>query len=169
MQLRPLALGMMTAASLLFVACHHEESSGAEAQLQAATTSGGAHACPMGVTGATVTASDVPAGVVLDFTTSAGPSEVGELQRRVHAMSDSGTLGMMRGPGAGGGRAGRALAREATGVSRPRSRAEDTARGARVTLEPADAQGLDALRTRARAHVLHMTSNEACMRARTSP
>jgi hypothetical protein len=168
MQLRPLALGMMTAASLLFFACHHEESSGAPAQLQAASTPG-AHACPMSVTGASVTASDVPTGVVLEFATGAGPNEVAELQRRVHAMSDSGTLGLMRGPGGGGGRGGRALAREGAAAARPRSRVEDTAKGARVTLEPADAQGLDALRTRARAHAQHMANNNGCMQARTSP
>jgi hypothetical protein len=172
MHTRALALGIITAASLSFggVACQHEETSGAEAQLQAASAPG-AHACPMGVTGVKVTAIDVATGVALDFETSAGPNEVGDLQRRVHAMSDAGTLGMMRGPGAGGGRAGRAASRQTSGAARPRVRVEDTARGARVTLEPLEAQGaegLDALRARVRAHAQRMASNDACVRARTS-
>lgn len=171
MQLHPLALGTITAAAMFFVACHHDESSGAraaETQLQAGAAPM-AHACPMSVAGATATVTDVPTGVVVDFTTSAGPNEIADLRRRVHAMADAGTLGMMRGPGAGGGRAGRAMSREASGAARPRVRVEDTARGARVTLEPADVQGLDALRARVHAHVPRMASNDACVRARTSP
>lgn len=171
MHIRALALGIITATSLSLggAACQHEESSG-EAQLRAASTPG-AHACPMGVKGATVSASDVPSGAALDFATTGDPNDVAELQRRVHAMADAGTLGMMRGPGAGGGRAGRALARQASGAARPRTRVEDTARGARVTLEPAETpspDAVDALRTRVHAHAVRMASNDACMRARTS-
>ena len=171
MQARALVFGTIIAASLSLgvAACNRDDSSG-EAQLRAASAPG-AHACPMGVKGATVTAIDVPTGVALDFATTAGPSEVAELERRVHAMADAGTLGMMRGPGAGGGAAGRALSRQAAGAARPRARVEDTARGARVTLEPAETQSpdaLDALRTRAHAHAVRMASNDACMRERTS-
>jgi hypothetical protein len=84
-------------------------------------------------------------------------------------MADAGTLGMMRGPGGGRGQAGRALARQAAGAARPRTRVEDTARGARVTLEPADAQNVDAYRAHVRAHASRMASSDACVRARTSP
>ncbi len=171
MQLRPLALGMMTAASLSIAACHNEEpqtSSGAQAELQAGTTVG-THACPMSVPGTTVTATDVSTGIALDLSTTAGPNEVAELQRRVQMMASAGTMGLMRGPGAGAGRAGRAASREASTTPRPRSRVENTPTGARVTLEPADAQGIDALRTRVRAHLPRMASNDACARARSSP
>jgi hypothetical protein len=172
MQLHPLALGTITAAAMFFTACqHHDDWSGArtaETQLQAGAAPM-AHACPMSVPGTTANAIDVPSGVVVEFTTTGGANDIAELRRRVHAMAEAGTLGMMRGPGSGAGRAGRAMAREASGTPRPRVRVEDTARGARVTLEPVDAQGLDALRARVRAHVPRMASNEACVRARSSP
>jgi hypothetical protein len=175
---RPLALGIIIAASSPFVtvACHHDESAGesagGETEVRAASTPG-PHACPMGVKGTSVTANDTSKGVALDFQTTAGASETSELQRRVHAMAEAGSLGMMRGPGAGGGRAGRALSRQASepGVSRPRTRVEDTARGARVTLEPSGTADTDvaALRSRAHAHVVHMSTNSGCMHARNSP
>ncbi len=175
---RPLALGIMIAASSPFVtvACHHDEKasgeSGRETEVRAASTPG-PHACPMGVKGTSVTANDTSKGVALDFQTTAGPSETSELQSRVHAMAEAGSLGMMRGPGAGGGHAGRALSRQVSepGVTRPRTRVEDTARGARVTLEPSGSGDTDvaALRSRAHAHVAHMSTNSGCMHARSSP
>jgi hypothetical protein len=173
MQLRPLTFRIMTAVSLSLVAtaCHHEESGGGETQLRAASTPG-AHACPMGVKGTSVTANDTSNGVALDFQTTAGPNEVADLQKRVHAMADAGSLGMMRGPGGGGGHAGRSLSSQVGGSSaaRPRTRVEDTARGARVTIEPAEgagSEGVDALRARAHTHAQRMATNEACMRARS--
>lgn len=170
MQLRPLVLGMMTAATFSFAACHNEEPqtvSGAEAQLRAGSAPA-AHTCPMGVSGTSVKAADAPSGIALDFATTAGPNEVAELQRRIHAMSTAGTLGMTRGPGTGGGLAGRVAARDTSGTARSASRVEDTPTGARVTLEPAPGESIDALRARVRAHVPRMASNTACMRARAS-
>jgi hypothetical protein len=164
----------MIAASSPFVtvACHHDEPAGSETEIRAASTPG-PHACPMGVTGTSVTANDTSNGVALDFQTNAGANESSELQRRVHAMAEAGSLGMMRGPGGGGGKAGRALARQVAepGLTRPRARVEDTPRGARVTLEPAGGAKteLDALRARAHTHVVRMATNSGCMHARTSP
>ena len=176
---RPVALGIMIAASSPFitVACHHDqtagENAGGKTEVRAASAAG-PHACPLGVKGTSVTANDTSKGVALDFQTTAGDGEARELQRRVHAMAEAGSLGMMRGPGAGRGKAGRALSRQISeqgGLTRPATRVEDTAHGARVTLEAAGGADTEvsALRQRAHAHVAHMATNSGCTQARTSP
>jgi hypothetical protein len=165
-------MATITAVSIFTVACHHEESPaplrGAETQLQAGMATR-AHSCPMGVPGTTVTTSDSPQGMTVDLATSSSDRDVEELRRRVHTMAEAGTLGMMRGPGGGGGRAGRVMAREAVQVPRPHTKVEDTGRGVRLTLEPGDKESVAELRARVKAHTQRMASNHECMGARAAP
>jgi hypothetical protein len=128
--------------------------------------------CPMKVPGVTVSTSDVEGGVSVVFTTSTG--DVGDLRARVRRMAEmhgrhgggmhEGGGHMNHGPDAGAGHGmmrdkpdggagehgmmeGCMMAKR--GMHAASATVEDVEGGARLTLKPKDAAGLDSLR----AHV----------------
>lgn len=120
---------------------------------QAQTTGRSLSGCPLGVAGAHVLITDTEGGVAMTLTVD-DPAMVVDLRERVVNAA------MQHGPGAGagkghGGHHGEGGHHGLRAMLLPPSDAkpEDVARGARLTLVPADAADLPILRTKVRERV----------------